>query len=54
MENNIQLGGSDSSNSYLRLFKIARFNLRLFIKEEARPTRRLRARYQSRKKINEY
>jgi hypothetical protein len=36
MENNIQLNGNHPYNSYLHHFKIAQFNLRLLIREEAR------------------
>jgi hypothetical protein len=45
MENNIQLSGKHPVNSYLQHFKIAQFNLRLVIKEEAGYKKRYRPKY---------
>jgi hypothetical protein len=49
MENNIQLGSTYHSNSYLHHFKIAQFNLRLVIKEEPGYRKRFKPKYQTTK-----
>jgi hypothetical protein len=42
MKNHIELNGNHESNPYLQHFKIARFNLRLVIKEEPRYRKRFK------------